>query len=104
MLIGSMWGHLAVETSSISGINQNALFRQKFVSPHVSNLSRKSVIYFRNESTDFQIFVLVSYVFSLNFSLILIFRCLKPILKSFVVEILFIGDYGSTFYLFDDKV
>ena len=45
------------------------------------------------------IFVLVSFVFSLNFSLNLIFRCIK----SFVFKILFIRDYSSTFYLFDDK-
>ena len=30
----------------------------------------------------FKIFVSVSFVFSLNFSLILIFRCIKPILKA----------------------
>ena len=29
--------------------------------------------------TDFYIFALVSFVFSLNFSFILIFRCIKPI-------------------------
>ena len=32
--------------------------------------------------TDFQIFVLVSFVFSLNFSLILICKCMKPIQKA----------------------
>ena len=55
--------------------------------------------------TDFEIFVLVSFVFRLKFSSILIFRCInKTHLKSFVFKMLFIGDYSSTFYFFDDKV
>ena len=43
----------------------------------------------------FKIFVPMGFVFSLNFSLILIFRCKKH-LKSFVFEILFTGDYSPT--------
>ena len=46
--------------------------------------------------TDFQIFVSVSFVFGSKFSLTLIFRCIKPISKTFS-EILLIGDYSSTF-------
>ena len=49
--------------------------------------------------TDFYIFVFVSLIFCLNFSLILIKTS-----KSFVFEFLFIGDYSLTFYLFDDNV
>ena len=55
--------------------------------------------------TDFLIFVLVSFVFSLNFAFNLDFSMQnKTYLKNSVFEILFIGDYKSTFYLFDDKV
>ena len=52
----------------------------------------------------FEFFVLVSFVFSLNFSLIFNFLMHEIQLKSFVFEILFIGDYSLTFYLFRDKV
>ena len=52
----------------------------------------------------FKIFVLVSFVFSLNFFFSFDFQMQKTHLKSFVFEILFVGNYISTFYLSDDKV
>ena len=44
------------------------------------------------------------FVFSLNFSLNFDFQMNKTHLIDFVFEILFIGDYSSTVYLFDGKV
>ena len=45
----------------------------------------------------------MSFGFSLNFFFNFDFQMHKTHLKSFVFEILFIGDYSSTFYLFDGK-
>ena len=54
----------------------------------------------------FNFFVSVSFIFSLNVSIvsiILISRSVKPTLKRFVFNILLIGDHSSAFYLLITK-
>ena len=53
---------------------------------------------------DFQIAVSVSFIFNLNFSIIVIFQVPKTDLKNFIFEILFIGDHiVQPIYVFDNK-
>ena len=48
-------------------------------------------------------FFLGEFCFQFEFCLNIDFQMQKTI-KSFVFEILFVGDYSANFYLFDDKV
>ena len=49
-------------------------------------------------------FFLCEFCFQFEFFFNFDFQMHKTHLKSFAFEILFIGDYSSTFYLFDNKV
>ena len=52
---------------------------------------------------DLYIFVSVGFIFSTNFSIILIFGCVKPTFMIFVLKMLFSGDHSLTFFLVGHK-
>ena len=93
------WKNRSVITANSHESMPDAKFESGSFSCFGAMTSQNSNIYPENGFN----FEKMSIVFSLNFSLILIFRFIKPIIKLFS-RLLFIGDHSSTFHLFVGKV